>query len=401
MLRPFAARFVAVALLVALVAAGGGVVPPVGAAGSAAGQCAGFTDVTTSNAACVAIATLVANGIITGYATNPPRFGPNDSVLRAQIAAFLVRALDWQAEAQAPRSFTDFGALAGELRASSLILANRCDEGGSCVAKGYEAASCEAKGKIFPCFGPNDKVSYAQVISFIARALESAEEFAWEPQPGGALPYNGIPAVHQNDARTYHHYAGTIPAAPTNATDWSKPAPRAWVARAIFQALDLPPVVVPPWGPTLAPLASGYTTYNDPQGRFSARVPQDWTNKEQTGAGVIFRKPGPLWGAEIALNDGSAFSDIAQVDPIIEQQLHDWLNEYVPIDKDTVMVGTHQAYRRVFQHRNVENQTEIIVRIYFLANGYLYQVNGFMLPGDRGTVEPLVDGLAGSIVTNP
>jgi hypothetical protein len=116
---------------------------------------------------------------------------------------------------------------------------------------------------------------------------------------------------------------------------------------------------------------------------------------------VYFRQPGPRWGAEIALNDGAVFTHIDQVDPIIEQQLNDWLDEYVPISKDKVKIGPHQAYRRVFQHRNVEGQTEIIVRIYFLANSYIYQVNGFMLPSQRGNVEPLVNGLAGSIVTNP
>jgi hypothetical protein len=161
------------------------------------------------------------------------------------------------------------------------------------------------------------------------------------------------------------------------------------------------PAAPDPWGAVVPPLSSNYSTYNDPQGRFAVRVPQDWTNKEPTGTGIIFRKPGPLWGAEIALNDGSAFTDISQVDPIIEQQLHDWLTDYVPISKDQVIIGTHHAYRRVFQHKNAEGQTEIIVRIYFLSGPWLYQVNGFMLPGDRGTVEPLVNGLAGSIATNP
>ena len=72
-----------------------------------------------------------------------------------------------------------------------------------------------------------------------------------------------------------------------------------------------------------------------------------------------------------------------------------------PLSKSKVKIGPHDAYRRVFQHRNGEGQTEIIIRYYFLAGSYLYQVNGFMLPPQRGTVESLVDGLARSIVTNP
>ncbi len=390
-------RVVMLALVLALVGIGTfSFVPgPVGAAS----QCVGFADVTTSDPACVAIATLVANGIISGYATNPPRFGPIDPVQRAQIAAFLVRGLHWQSEATGPRSFNDFGNLVAELRTASLILANKCDQSDLCTARGYDSAACTARGLAFPCFGPNDGVTYAQVISFVARAFQFDAAHGWVPQPNGALPYQGVPSVHQLDVRTYHTYAGTIPAAPTTESGWNKAAPRAWVARVLFQALGLPPADT--WGPTLAPLASNFYTYNDGQGRFSVRVPQAWTNQEQTGTGVIFRQPGPLWGAEIALNDGSAFTDISQVDPIIEQQLHDWLTDYVPISKSQVKVGSHNAYRRVFQHTNNEHQTEIIVRIYFLSGPYLYQVNGFMLPGDRGTVEPLVNGLAGSIATNP
>jgi hypothetical protein len=161
-------------------------------------------------------------------------------------------------------------------------------------------------------------------------------------------------------------------------------------------------ILTVPWGPVVAPLGGAYYTHNDPQGRFSARIPQDWTLREDGPANnVYFREPGPLWGAEIALNDGRAFSDVAQADAVIGQQLQAWLKDYQPMIHEKVNIGPHRAYRRVFQHTNVEGQTEIIVRIYFLSGPWLYQVNGFMLPDQRGTVEPLVNGLAGSIVTNP
>ena len=157
-----------------------------------------------------------------------------------------------------------------------------------------------------------------------------------------------------------------------------------------------------PWGPVLTPLSSGYSTYSDPQGRYTARVPQDWTQRQDAPpTSVYFRKPGPLWGAEIALNDGSAFSVVDQADEIIGQQLRDWLKDYKPLVHDRVNIGPHRAYRRIFQHTNAEGQSEIIVRIYFLSGPWLYQINGFMLPDQRATVAPLVEGLAGSIVTAP
>ncbi len=209
---------------------------------TAGGQsgCAGFSDVSAADPACTAITALTSQGIINGYATVPPRFGPNDGVQRAQIAAFLVRALQWQGEATGPKSFTDFGSLVAELKTVSLILANKCDVGGSCVAKGYEPASCVARGKTAPCFGPNDAVSYAQVISFVARAFQFDPAYGWQAQPGEAIPYSGVPTVHEPDARIYHHYAGTIPAAPVGDA-WNQPAPRAWVAQVLYQALQSAP----------------------------------------------------------------------------------------------------------------------------------------------------------------
>ncbi|MFN8514244.1 MAG: S-layer homology domain-containing protein [Chloroflexia bacterium] len=201
-------------------------------------RCASFADVHQDDSACAAIAELTRQNIIRGYGTTPPTFGPDDDVQRAQVSAFIVRALQWRDEPKGSKGFTDFGALAGELRDSSLVLANKCDGNGVCVASGYDSAACASKGKTYPCFGPNDKVSYAQVISFVSRALKLDEDFAWQSQPNGDLPYSGVPTVHQRDVRTYHFYAGTIPDAPSTQSGWNQPAPRAWVALVLYQALQ-------------------------------------------------------------------------------------------------------------------------------------------------------------------
>lgn len=71
------------------------------------------------------------------------------------------------------------------------------------------------------------------------------------------------------------------------------------------------------------------------------------------------------------------------------------------ISKDQVKIGPYRACRCIFQHRNAEGQIAVIVRIYVLANGYPYQLNGFMLPDQRDIIEPLVNGLAANITTNP
>jgi hypothetical protein len=192
-------------------------------------RCSSFADVRNTGPACPAITSLTQAGVIQGYDTNPPTFGPNQSVQRAQIAAFLVRALGWQSMNQGPNTFNDFGPLVGELREASLILANACtnpSDPNTCVAKGY------GDGR----FGPNDGVTYAQVMTFIARAF--IFDGTWRPQ-SAAHPYNGVPQVHESDVRTYHAYAGLVDDVPMPSGDgWNQAAPRAWVAVVLYQALQ-------------------------------------------------------------------------------------------------------------------------------------------------------------------
>ena len=182
-----------------------------------------FSDVPVGHPNYAAITQLAGRGIIRGYANG--KFGPDDKVQRAQMAAFVVRALGWQGRKTTPRTFQDFGGLVQELQTSSLVLTNACDNTDRCVARGYDAQR----------FGPNDNVTYAQVITLIARAFELDPGFAWQAQPGGAQPYGGVPSVHEIDVRTYVHYVGAVPEAPD---DWNRPASRAWVAQVLYQALQ-------------------------------------------------------------------------------------------------------------------------------------------------------------------
>jgi probable HAF family extracellular repeat protein len=200
----------------------------------APGPCdAPFADVPADHPACQAIAALSSRGVIRGYATTPPTFRPDDGVQRAQLAAFLVRALGWQASPAGPRGFSDFGALVGELRAAALILANACANPG-------DAATCVAHGYGDGRFGPIDQVSHAQVISLVARAFQRDGAYAWHAQ-GVAHPYVGVPAAHDADVRTFTYYAGALPGAPATEAGWHAPAPRAWVARVLYSALQTEP----------------------------------------------------------------------------------------------------------------------------------------------------------------
>jgi hypothetical protein len=205
---------------------------------------ASFSDVPTGRGDHGAIVALAARGTIRGYGNGT--FGPDDGVTRAQIAALIARATpagpdtppttltppaclvagSWDCEDWG-NAFTDRGGVDANLWRNAGTLQHYG------VALGYGAEQCAARGKTAPCFGPNDPVSYAQTIAFITRAMIA--KGYWVAQPNAPLPNAGVPAAHQPDLRTFHHYTGGIPAPPPN---WDASATRGWFARALWAALD-------------------------------------------------------------------------------------------------------------------------------------------------------------------
>ncbi len=102
-----------------------------------------------------AVTRLVALGVIAGYPDG--NFGPNDSITRAQAAAVLVRALGFEATAEAAKGVTKFSDVAANYWGAGYInLAVSLN-----LIKGY------GDGK----FGPEDKVTYEQIVTMIVRAL--------------------------------------------------------------------------------------------------------------------------------------------------------------------------------------------------------------------------------------
>ncbi len=86
-------------------------------------------------------------------------------------------------------------------------------------------------------FGPNDKVSYIQSVSFITRAMVA--KGYWLAQPNETVPYTGIPAAHLADVRTFHFYTkGAFGGVPDGFNDWNSASSRGWFARALWAALD-------------------------------------------------------------------------------------------------------------------------------------------------------------------
>jgi glucose/arabinose dehydrogenase len=115
---------------------------------------AGFTDVPPGHPFAGDIGWLVGEGITGGCATNPPRYCPSNPVTRAQMASFLVRALDLPPSAT--DRFTDDESSIHENDINALAQAGIT---GGCGGTRY-------------C--PNASVTRAQMASFLVRAFALA-----------------------------------------------------------------------------------------------------------------------------------------------------------------------------------------------------------------------------------
>jgi hypothetical protein len=169
-----------------------------------------------------AISQLAARGVIRGYQDG--RFGPDDTILRAQMAALIARAMGWDAEDHY-NPFPDRGTVDESLWRNVGTLAFYD------VARGYP------DGK----YRPVDPVLHAQVISFITRAMVTKGYWAPESADDAALYPNVTPVSgHRGDVLTYYKHAGAIPGTDPTASwgGWDTPATRAWFALAEWQALD-------------------------------------------------------------------------------------------------------------------------------------------------------------------
>jgi hypothetical protein len=212
--------------------------------------------VAATDPAYIAITQLAARGVINGCARDAkplPLFCPGDSTLRHQMAALIVRAMPgWADEAGLP-TFSDNTGDA-ELMTRVATLQRHA------VVRGYQDAVCRGQGKAPPCYGPLDTVKYGQVLLFIARAMVA--KGYWQLQPDdrtifpdqvgapGADPDRDQQTLDHRAVVTYIHYAGAPPDVANShapfavaltgggAAGWGAAAPRAWFARAFWQALD-------------------------------------------------------------------------------------------------------------------------------------------------------------------
>ena len=168
-----------------------------------------------------AVDQLAARKIIKGYADGS--FGPNDTTLRAQMAALIARAMGWDAEDHG-NPFSDRGAVDDLLWRNVGTLAHYN------VARGYGDGT----------YGPTEPVLRAQVVSFITRAMVA--KGYWAQQPDNRALYTDVPASsgHRGDLATYAHYVGGLPDVGAGASfaGWDQSSTRGWFARVLWAALQ-------------------------------------------------------------------------------------------------------------------------------------------------------------------
>jgi glucose/arabinose dehydrogenase len=181
----------------------------------------GYTDVPPDSADFVAITQLGARGVIKGYGDGT--FGPHDTILRAQMAALIARAMGWGNE-HWNNPFPDQGTIDGELWQAVGTL-NHFG-----VAKGYSDGT----------YNPTGEVLYAQAVSFITRAMVAKGYWVAQADDPALYPEVSASSGHRGDIATYVHYAGALPNFPRGQPfgSWNQATTRAWFADALWQALD-------------------------------------------------------------------------------------------------------------------------------------------------------------------
>ena len=181
-----------------------------------------FPDVPQSDPGHSAISQLAARDIVRGYQDG--RFGPDDRVLRAQMAALIARAIgaDWEDHAT---PFPDRDPVDDNLWRNVGTLAFYG------VARGYQDG----------LYRPLNDVLNAQTISFITRAMVARGY--WAQQADDPALYPNVPAAsgHRADMTTFVHHAGLLPGTASTSEDWTvwdQPSTRRWFAQAEWQAFS-------------------------------------------------------------------------------------------------------------------------------------------------------------------
>lgn len=187
-----------------------------------------FNDVNAGTPSAEAINALAARGVIRGCESSAALFCPDETTLRAQMAALITRAMGWDT-LDLGNPFPDQNGVDNDLWRNVGTLAIYG------VAKGYDK---DGGGKYFD---PTGNVLAGQTISFITRAM--IKKGYWQPHADDGIAYPNVPrsSGHRDDIATYIFYVKSLPDFPNTSgpfATWDQPSTRAWFARTLWAALQ-------------------------------------------------------------------------------------------------------------------------------------------------------------------
>lgn len=187
-----------------------------------------FVDTPADPTAAEAIRALAARGVIHGCDSSAGLFCPDETTLRAQMAALITRAMGWDSF-DLGNPFPDQNGVDNDLWRNVGTLASYG------VAKGYD----DPRGGKY--FDPTGNVLAGQTISFITRAM--IKKGYWQQHLDDGTAYTNVPVSsgHRDDIATYLFYVKSLPDFPNTSgafTTWDQPSTRTWFARALWAALQ-------------------------------------------------------------------------------------------------------------------------------------------------------------------
>jgi hypothetical protein len=147
------------------------------------------------------------------------------------------------------------------------------------------------------------------------------------------------------------------------------------------------------WGPAL-PALNGGKGYEDPEGRFSFSVPNNWSERDSGSSQVSFGAPNGQATMAVDLSQASSTTDIEDLNAAFAEEVAKQ-SGYAAVSLDKVTVNGHQAYRRIYRITSQGQQVQVQI-VYFLDNNRAHILTFACRVADFEQFSPTFNGIAGS-----
>lgn len=131
-------------------------------------------------------------------------------------------------------------------------------------------------------------------------------------------------------------------------------------------------------GTPLPTLGAGQA-YNDPQGRFSFTIPNNWTQVQAAGAEVAYQSPAPAGTIPATVNIvleklPSATVTLDEYDQAGEANLKQQFPDYKPVSLTKVTIDGKQAYKRIYT-ATIAGRVLQLQQVYLIERDVAYVIS--------------------------